>query len=532
MRAIKRMPALAAAAVASIGVLGAMAAAAQAREIGAYTTKGAASYYSRPDLHPPKLSTDKPVVRSKLAAGGYFMTANFYNLNSPTPIIGQSGPLMLNNQLQPVWFKPVPKNVVANNLEAQTYNGRPVLTYWQGVVNNLGATVSGQYVVVNQHYQTVATLSGADGWVLSLHDFQISGHDAWVTAYKVIPGQNLTAYGGSANGQVLDVAVQEYDLTTGQLLKSWDALNPGGIPNIPLSQSQQKVPTSGAWDAYHINSIQLIGSNEFLVSMRNTWSAYLVNATTGQIIWTLSGNPKISSFSLSASAGFSWQHDVGMSGNLVTVFDDACCAVLGAGKFGKPSGPSRGLVLRLNTSNKTASLVAQYPRAKKFNAFFLGSTQILSNGNVLVGWGSTPYFTEFSKAGKVLLDVRWPGPDLSYRVFRQNWVGLPLVPPTGAARTSKGKTTVYASWNGATRVVAWRVMAGSSSTKLKMAVRKAGKKGFETSIPVGGSYSWFKVQALGSSGKVIGGSSPFRIGHASKVGGGSGNSTTNLVGGY
>ncbi len=521
MRATKRMPALMAAAAVSIGALGTIAGAAQARAIGAYTTKGAASYWSRRDLHPPKLSTDKPVQRSKLAGGGYFMTANFYNLNSPTPMIGQSGPLMLNNQLQPVWFKPVPTNVVANSLEAQTYRGKPALSYWQGVVNNLGATVSGQWVVVNQHYQTVATLSGADGWVLSLHDFQISGDDAWVTAYKVVPGQNLTPYGGSANGLVLDSAVQEYDLRSGQLLKSWDALNPGGTPNIPLSQSQQTAPSAGPWDAYHINSIQLIGSNEFLVSMRNTWAAYLVNASTGQIIWTLSGNPSSSSFTVPANGRFSWQHDVTMSGNQVTVFDDACCAVTGPGAFGKPSGPSRGLVLKLNTSNKTASLVGQYPRAKNFNSFFLGSAQVLSNHNVLVGWGSQPYFTEYNKAGKVLLDVRWPGPDLSYRVLLQKWVGLPLAPPNGAVRKSKGKTTVYASWNGATRVVAWRVLAGSSKAKLKVVVAKVGKNGFETSIPVTGSYSTFKVQALGSNGKVIGTSKPFGTGHA-----------TPLVGGY
>lgn len=526
------MLALLAAAVLSTAGLGAMAAGAQGRAIGAYTTKGAASYFSRPDLHPPKLLALRRPPGAKLAGGGYFMTANFYNLNSPTPIIGQSGPLILNNQLQPVWFKPVPKDVVANNLQAQTYQGKPVLTYWQGVVTNLGATVSGQYVVLNQHYQTVATLTGSNGWILSLHDFQISGNDAWVTAYKVVPGQNLTAYGGSANGQVLDVAVQEYNLTNGQLLKSWDALNPGGTPNIPLSQSQQKPPSSGPWDAYHINSIQVIGSNEFLVSMRNTWAAYLVNASTGQIIWTLSGNPKLSSFTVPANARFQWQHDVGMSGNEVTVFDDSCCAVLGAKKFGKPSGPSRGLILKLNTSNRTASFVAQYTRGKHFNAFFLGSTQILSNHNVLVGWGSQPYFTEFGKGGKVLLDVRWPGPDLSYRVLLQNWVGLPLSPPNGAARKSKGKAYVYASWNGATRVVAWRVLAGSSKGKLKVVVRRRGKKGFETSIPVSGSYSWFQVQALGRSGRVLGTSKQFSTGHASPLVGGSTGHASPLVGGY
>jgi hypothetical protein len=130
-------------------------------------------------------------------------------------MIGQSGPLIFNNKLQPVWFRPVGTKLVANNLEVQRYEGQPVLSWWQGVVTNVGVTVSGEYVVVNQHYKQVATLTGKDGWVLSMDDFRISGHDAWVTAYKVVPNQNLTQFGGSASGSVLDVAVQEYDLTNG-----------------------------------------------------------------------------------------------------------------------------------------------------------------------------------------------------------------------------------------------------------------------------------------------------------------------------
>jgi hypothetical protein len=520
---MRRTPALLATVLACLTTVSfGVAAAAQARQIGSFTSKGAWSYWSAPNLHPPKLSTDKPVVGSKLFGGGYFMTSNFYNLNSPTPIIGQSGPLILNNGLQPVWFKPVPKNVVANNLETQTFNGKPALSWWQGVVTNTGATVSGEYVVVDQSYKTVATLKGAGGWVLSLHDFRISGHDAWVTAYKNVPKQNLKAFGGSASGTVLDVAVQEYDLTTGKLLFNWDALNPGGAPNVPLSQAKAKPFGTVPWDAYHINSIQLIGSHEFLVSFRNTWAVYLVDASTGKIVWTLSGNPSISSFKLPQAARFEWQHDVTLLPNgEVTMFDDACCAVIGPKKLSPRNGPSRGLVLKLNTSKNTGSLVAQYLRSKTIDTSFLGSTQLLGNGNVLVGWGTQSYFTEFSRAGKVLLDARWPGNNLSYRVLLQNWVGIPSFPPSGAVRTSKGKTTVYASWDGATLLVAWRVLAGSSKTHLSTIVNKTSKTNFETGIPVTGSHTWYEVEALGSKGKVLGTSKPFTA--ASKP---------TLVGGY
>src|SRR5262249_43903761 len=204
-------------------------------------------------------------------------------------------------------------------------------------------------------------------------------------------------------------AVQEYDLKTGQLLYTWDALNPGGTPNIPLSQGQQKPLPGGSWDAYHINSIQLTGNGTFLVSMRNTWSAYLVNRSTNAIVWTLSGNPRISTFKLPANAQFQWQHDVQLHpGNEVSMFDDACCEFKLAGgqlNFVAPKGPTRGLVLKLDMTKHTGSLVSQYTRAKNFNAAFLGNTQPLPGGNVAISWGSQPFFSELSSKGNFLLDA-------------------------------------------------------------------------------------------------------------------------------
>ena len=209
--------------------------------------------------------------------------------------------------------------------------------------------------------------------MISEHDFVISGGDAWVTAYKDVP-MDLSPFGGPVNGTLSDSAVQEYDLKTGKLVKTWDALQ-----HIPLTQSQtHPAPVPGvAWDAYHINSIQLNGGGSFLTSFRNTWAAYLVNAA-GDVEWTLSGNQKISSYKLPSNAQFQFQHDVQLlPGNMVSVFNDACCNILGAGKFAPPIGPSTALVLKLNNANHTGSLVSSYSRGKKFNAAFLGSTQVL-----------------------------------------------------------------------------------------------------------------------------------------------------------
>ena len=42
--------------------------------------------------------------------------------------------MILDNKGHLVWFRPVAKGVDTLNLQAQTYNGKPVLTWWQGFV--------------------------------------------------------------------------------------------------------------------------------------------------------------------------------------------------------------------------------------------------------------------------------------------------------------------------------------------------------------------------------------------------------------
>jgi hypothetical protein len=176
--------------------------------------------------------------------------------------------------------------------------------------------------------------------------------------------------------------------------------------------------------------------------------------------------------------------------------------------FATPNGPSRGLVLKLDLTKHTASFVNQYLRAKNFVAAFLGSMQPLAGGNVALSWGSTPFFSEVDSGGSLLLDAVWPTPDLSYRTYVQNWVGIPFFPPSGAVRDNHGKATVYASWDGDTQVVSWRVLAGSSANSLR-AVGSRTKTSFETTIPLTSSFRVYKVQALDAGRHVLGTSNAF-----------------------
>ena len=466
--------------------------------IGSYTTQGAYSFVSEPTLHPPIIAR-KNVAPGAKPLPGYIFLANFYDISNP-PMVGQSGPLILDSQLHPVWFHPVPTSVVAGNLSLQKYQGKPVLAWWQGKITSTGDTIQGEDVIVNQHYQKVATLKATDGWQVTLHELAIDGDKAWVTANKNI-SLNLSAYGGPYNGALIDSAVQEYDLKTGKLLYNWDALK-----HIPLGDSQASLISP--WDAYHVNSIDLPGDGTFVVSMRNTFAAYKVDIKTGKILWTLGG--RHSDFKFKSGANFSWQHDVRVypGTNLVSIFDDHCCQITGGGTYVSPSADARGLVLKLNMQNHTASEYAQYYQNPFFgNPDYMGSVQPIQGGNTFVGWGSKPLFSEYTAQGRTLFNGQLPGSDLSYRAQVEPWVGLPLYPPTAAALKQDGKTSIYASWNGATRLAGWRVLGVTSAGKTVRAAT-APRSGFETTIPVSGSYRSFEVQALDSQGHVLGTAKP------------------------
>jgi hypothetical protein len=169
-------------------------------------------------------------------------------------------------------------------------------------------------------------------------------------------------------------------------------------------------------------------------------------------------------------------------------------------------------VLRLDQRSRTATLVGQYGDRGGFESEYMGDARTLANGNVFVGWGSEPYFSEFSRTGKLLLEGELPGPDLSYRATLEGWVGMPLTPPAGAARRHGGRTIVYASWNGATQLASWRVLAATTGAGGMKPLASAAKSGFETAIALpAGAYASFEVQALDGRGSVIGTSRRFAL---------------------
>jgi hypothetical protein len=78
-------------------------------------------------------------------------------------------------------------------------------------------------------------------------------------------------------------------------------------------------------------------------------------------------------------------------------------------------------------------------------------------------------------------------------------------------RGSDDEVTVYVSWNGATEVDTWQVIAGPDPDELEP-VGSAPWRGFETTIVVNTTEPYIAVQARSASGRTLGTSKVTKLG--------------------
>lgn len=465
-------------AVGSGGASGAAARASASQPLDAPSASTAStarrSFRSRPDLHPPLL--DVTVREAALAPGFIFLTP----ANGAPP----DGPTIIDDAGELVWMLPeTAKN--ATDLRVATYRGQPVLTWWEGD-NNAGIG-SGAHVVMDASYREIARIGAANGRTADLHEFQITPRGT--ALYFADAGVDATPAAGATAPppSVMDCAIQEVDIATGQLLFEWHV-----VDHIDLAESVVAAPTAEGqvYDYVHTNAIEVDTDGNLLVSARNTSAIYKIDRITGQIRWRLGG--KRSDFSMGPGATFALQHDVRRQPDgTITVFDD-----------GQAPGTSRAIVLRLDESAMTATLVREYRQPQNLLATSQGNVQVLPNGNVFVGWGSLPRFSEFAAGGMLLYDAAYSSTQ-SYRDHRYTWVGRPADRPAIAVDASAGAMTVYASWNGATEVASWEVLAGQDRSALKP-VAAVPRRGFETAIAATSSAPLVAVRARDAAGVVLG----------------------------
>jgi Arylsulfotransferase (ASST) len=447
------------------------------------------SFYTLPGVQAPILSVTVP---DRDPAAGDILTTN-------GPGAGQYGPLIYTPQGRLIWFDRLSGGETAENLSEQTYEGQHDLTWWKGRVLSLGFG-QGEDIVMNSDYQTVASIAGGNGLKADLHDFQIAPHEiAYVTAYNPIHC-DLTQVKGAPGGTIVDTAIQEIDMKTSLVRWEWHSLD-----HVGASESEVQVPTDTTpWDYFHLNSIDPEPDGDILISGRSTWAGYQLEGGSGKVLWRLGGTR--SSFRMGPGTETAWQHDGRiLPDGEVTFFDN--------GSNPPIHHQSRAVRITLDLKTHEARLASAFTHPNPpLLAASQGNMQTLADGNTVVGYGGAPAISEHAKGGALLFDAHLPLDQSFYRAFRFPWSGRPLSPPAilASLNNTGEETIVHASWNGATQVAWWRVLAGEhpGSLTAQATIRASD---FESSTTLPRKYAYVAAQALDAAGHVLGTSRTFQV---------------------
>ena len=130
---------------------------------GALPTQGSepasSTFVTEPSWNPPAITVDTPAAGTSPGLVFVAPTGHDAMFTSQTAAPGLFGPMILDNSGQPVWFLPLATEV-AQNFRAQTYRGKPVLTWYEGPT---GSTYGGSCVIYDSGYRELKRVHGGNG---------------------------------------------------------------------------------------------------------------------------------------------------------------------------------------------------------------------------------------------------------------------------------------------------------------------------------------------------------------------------------
>jgi hypothetical protein len=400
----------------------------------------------------------------------------------------QFGPMIVSADGKLLWYERRPDKV--HDLKVINIGGRPALAFWQ----RHGAG-GGYYQLLDDHYRPIGRIRAGRGHGTNLHELAVTPDgQAWVSADVKRRG-------------IVEFVVQRVDIATGRVTFEWRSLD-----HVRPADSYERRPRDGSpWDYFHGNAIAppTAADPTVLISSRNTSSLYGVDAKTGRTRWILGG--KRDQFHLPRGWRFCAQHDAHrLPDGDILLFDNGGTYMHGTPRCGLHA--ARALRLRLDTARRTVRLVRSFssrqisPRRAGYFPGWVGSARLTSEGDLLVDWGPNRRITEIGRDGRVdlLLELqRW-----SYRAFPAQWIGRPAGAPRIAARRRGAAVDVWASWNGATQISRWRIVAGGRP------VATVPFADLETQATVRTPATQIAVEALDAAGNVLGRSALTNVGAA------------------
>ncbi|KAK4058464.1 hypothetical protein OIO90_000624 [Microbotryomycetes sp. JL221] len=410
----------------------------------------------------------------------------------------QPAPLILDNQGSLVWSGAEFGNSM--DFKVQTLFGEPVLTFFNGSFYS-GGYGYGHWEVLGQNYSSIRTVDGLNQTAdqTDFHEFVITPNNtALVESWRLLQ-TDLSSVNGPSDGWTWDCVFQEINLSTNELMFEWRSLEHVPVEETYFSLSGDEGSSQeNAWDYCHINSVDKDDLGNYIVSLRGPSTVYYIDGQSGEVMWRLGG--KSTSFTMGDGSVFWYQHDARLRSDPsqsvfnVSLFDNA------AGGDGDVEPTARAIMLELDTDTMEASLLWALLPSFNGTAPSQGDTQILSNGNVVVGWGAIPQYSEYNPNGDLIHDVRFAvnSSVQSYRAYKQAWQGYPLTKPSIAVNES----AVAVSWNGATEVQAWALLTGPSASNLST-MNVTNRTGFETLLSLTGSPPVVAAAALARNGTCL-----------------------------
>ncbi len=391
--------------------------------------------------------------------------------------------MILDDRGEPVYYQAADSRLLDFKVQP---NGH--LTYFdQG---------AGQFRELDSTYSEVNTYGAVGGYTTDVHDLQLLDNgNALLMIYDPQPMDlSQLVPGGRPDATVIGLVLQEID-SQNNLIFQWDSWSHFLITDTTVA-------TSGSLlDYVHGNAIELDADGNWLLSSRHLDEVTKIDRAgeTGDIIWRMGGKNNQFTFVNDAAEPFFHQHDIRrLSNGNVTLFDN---------HNGHVPPWSRGVEYQLDEEARTATLVWQFYNTPSAVSPAMGNVQRLPNGNSLVGWGATyaPMLTEVTPLGVKAFEIDIQDPYTSYRAFRFPWQATPTYGPTLVTRATTETTTLFFSWNGATDVGGYTILAGRAPGNLSAIGVKA-KTGFEDQFsPVmrPGQYCYFRVVATAADGTPL-----------------------------
>ncbi|KAL4779622.1 ASST-domain-containing protein [Aspergillus varians] len=373
---------------------------------------------------------------------------------------------------------------------------------------------TGHGVIMDDHYQIVKTVVPGGGMAASdMHEFKLinNGETALMTVYQQRQFDMSIWNIKGGMGWVMESVFQEVHVETGRVLFEWrslDHVDPSFSYTYPgyTDTSGTGLEPRSPWDYFHINSIDKNAEGNYLISSRHTCAIYKISGYDGSIIWALNGaNPTFENLDFT----FSQQHDArwlseNTTHTLLSLYNN------GFNGYNKTHDYSSGMIILIDHVRKTATQLRDYaPQNHDMISSSQGNMQVLSNGNVFMGWGNNAYISEHDEEGNLVL---WGYIDkdriMNYRAQKFSWVGNPTDIPAlwtySRSTDSSSSTTFYVSWNGATRVKHWQLYGANSSTGSFTFLDTVLKDGFETRYTASGFYRYTYAEAMDEQGRVLG----------------------------